>query len=220
MADGHGRRIMLWDLPIRLAHWSFVALMPALWWTAEHDNMGLHKKLGLGMLGLVAFRLVWGVVGSEPARFASFVKGPRRLLAYLRGQLAAAPGHNPLGALSVLALLGLLAVEVGLGLVTQDVDGIESGPLNHLVSYDTADRARHLHGQMFDVLLGLIALHLVAIVYYRLVKRDNLVLPMVIGRKELDEAVPAPAMAPAWRAWLAAGLAAALAIWLGAGAPV
>lgn len=209
----------LWDWPVRLIHWSFVALMPMLWWTAQHDNISLHKRLGLVMLGLVVARLMWGVVGSEPARFARFVKGPRGLMAYLRGREKAAAGHNPLGALSVLALLGLLLAEVVLGLVTQDVDGIESGPLNYLVSFDVAEAARHLHELVFNLLLGLIALHLCAILYYRLFKRDNLLTPMVFGRKALDEGMAAPAMAPAWRALACAVVAAALAWWLGAGAP-
>ena len=183
-------RAMLWDLAVRLIHWSFVALLPALWWTAEHDAIALHKQLGLILLAVLAARLLWGVVGSESARFARFVKGPRAILAYLRGKVKPAAGHNPLGALSVVALLGLLVAEVALGLITQDVDGIESGPLNHLVSFDVAEQARHL------------------------------LAPMVSGRKLLRDGVAAPVMAPAWRALVCAGVAAALAWWLGAGAPL
>ena len=213
-------RAMLWDLAVRLIHWSFVALLPALWWTAEHDAIALHKQLGLILLAVLAARLLWGVVGSESARFARFVKGPRAILAYLRGKVKPAAGHNPLGALSVVALLGLLVAEVALGLITQDVDGIESGPLNHLVSFDVAEQARHLHGLGFKLLLGLIGLHLAAILYYRLIKHDNLLAPMVSGRKLLRDGVAAPVMAPAWRALVCAGVAAALAWWLGAGAPL
>ena len=210
---------MLWDLPLRLIHWGLVALMPALWWTAEHDEIALHKLLGLILLALVAARLLWGVVGGETARFARFVKGPGAILAYVRGKAKPGPGHNPLGGLSVLAMLGLLTAEMALGLITQDVDGVESGPLNALVSYDVADGARHLHGLGFDLLLVLIALHLGAIAYYRVVRRDNLVVPMVTGRKMLGEGVPPPAMVPVWRAFACVGAGAALAWWLGAGAP-
>ncbi len=210
---------MLWDLPLRLIHWGLVALMPGLWWTAEHDEIALHKVLGLILLALVAARLLWGVVGGETARFARFVKGPGAILAYLRGKARPGPGHNPLGGLSVLAMLALLTAEMALGLITQDVDGVESGPLNALVSYDVADRARHLHALGFNLLLVLIALHLGAIAYYRVVRRDNLVAPMVTGRKALGEGVSPPAMAPAWRAFACLGAGAALAWWLGAGAP-
>ena len=219
MAARLGTGAKLWDWPVRLMHWALVALMPALWWTARHDDIARHKQFGLVMLAVVAARLMWGAVGSEPARFTRFIKGPRTIWAYLNGRQMAAPGHNPLGALSVVALLGLLAIEVALGLITQDVDGIESGPLNYLVSYATADAARHGHLLVFNLLLGVIALHLGAIGWYRVARRDNLVTPMIVGRKVLPEGVPAPAMAPAWRAFACAGLGAALAWWLGAGAP-
>ena len=193
--------------------------MPALWWTERHDSIALHKQLGMVLLAVLAARLMWGVIGSEPARFARFVKGPRAIWAYLRGREKPVAGHNPLGALSVVALLALLGADLVLGLVTQDVDGIESGPLNYLVSYATADAARHGHLLVFNLLLGVITLHLGAIGWYRVARRDNLVTPMIVGRKVLPEGVPAPAMAPAWRAFACAGLGAALAWWLGAGAP-
>ena len=210
--------IKLWDLPVRLVHWSFVLLLPALWWTGEQGELDLHRTIGYAMLALVVFRLVWGFVGSGTARFASFVKGPAAVLAYVRGTGTPGIGHNPIGAISVLLLLGLLAAQVGFGLFAQDVDGIESGPLAYLVEYDTADWARGWHNLLFNVLLGVIAIHVLAIVYYRLVKRNDLVTPMVTGNKSYDTAVAAPTLAPLWLALVLAVLAGGLAYWVALGA--
>lgn len=215
--------VRLWDLPVRLVHWSFVALMPALWWTAEKGNLGLHLKLGLVMLGLVVFRILWGLFGSSTARFASFVRGPAEIREFLvasrSGTAPPVVGHNPLGALSVIALLGLLALQVGLGTVAQDTDAVASGPLNHLVSWDVATAASEAHEVVFNLLLALVILHLAAILYYRFVKRDNLVAPMVTGRKAFAAAVPAPRIAPLWRALVVALVAAGVAVWISWGVP-
>lgn len=214
----------LWDLPVRLAHWSYVVLIGALWWSAENGKIDLHVTLGLIMLGIVVFRLLWGLVGSSTARFSSFVKGPRAVIAYvkgLRGDHSATPvvGHNALGGWSVLALLGLLALQVGLGLFAQDTDGQYSGPLNHLVSYNTGETIGHLHGFVFNVILGVAGIHIAAIAFYLFVKKDNLVRPMVTGSRTFAVAVDQPAVAPLWRALVCAVLAALLAVWLGYGAP-
>jgi cytochrome b len=210
--------IKLWDLPVRLVHWSFVALLPALWWTGEEGELELHRTIGYVMLALVVFRLIWGVIGSETARFASFVKGPGAVLAYLRGEGGTLVGHNPVGAISVLLLLGLLLAQVGLGLFAQDVDGIESGPLAYLVEYDTADWAREMHHLGFNVLLSVIAIHVLAISYYRLIKRDDLITPMVTGNKSFEGTVESPAPASLWRALAAALLAGGLVYWVSLGA--
>lgn len=220
MAEATSTTIKLWDLPVRLVHWSLVLLMPALWWTGEEGDLDTHKLIGYAMLALVLFRLVWGLVGSATARFASFVKGPGAVLAYLRDQGAAGIGHNPVGALSVVLLLGLLAAQVGFGLIAQDVDGIESGPLNHLVSYDTAELARELHHLGFNLLLGLIAVHVLAIVWYRVAKRDDLVTPMVSGNKPLAVGTDQPKLAPLWLAVAVASASAAFAWWISLGAPL
>ena len=196
----------------------------ALWVSAEKGRLDLHKTLGLVMLGLLAFRLLWGFVGSSTARFAGFVAGPRRVLAYvrsLRGGEAAAPvvGHNPLGGWSVVALLGLLTVQVGLGLFAQDTDAVESGPLNYLVSYDTGHLAGEIHEVVFNLILLFVAIHLAAIAYYRFAKRDNLIAPMITGSRHFAVPVTAPRLAPWWRAVLCAVLAGALAWWIALGAP-
>ena len=128
-------------------------------------------------------------------------------------------GHNPLGGLSATALLLLLAAQIAIGLFAQDVDGIESGPLSYLVSYDTADAARGLHHLLFNVLLGFIALHVAAILFYLVVKRDNLIGPMITGSKAMAAGVVPPRFAPGWLIAVGVVLSAALAWWISAGMP-
>jgi cytochrome b len=213
-----GRRsIALWDLPLRLVHWSLVVLLASLWWTWRAGRIELHEQLGYLTLGVLLFRVYWGLFGSATARFSRFVKGPRDIAAYLRGGLSPQAGHNPLGALSVLLLLGLMIAEVGLGLFAQDIDGIEAGPLARFVSYDAANAARDWHALLFNVLLGVVALHVLAILFYLIVKRDNLVSPMLSGRKVFDDAVEAPEMAPLSRALIGIALAVFLSWWVARG---
>ena len=216
-------RIKLWDVPVRVIHWALVLMMPALWWTAESGDLTLHKQLGYAMLALVVFRLFWGFAGSTTARFASFLKGPRAIGTYASGlfgkEREIIVGHNPLGGWSAAALLLLLAAQIAIGLFAQDVDGIESGPLSYLVSYDTADAARGWHHFLFNVLLGFIALHVAAILFYLFVKHDNLVGPMITGSKGFGSAVTQPWFAPMWRIAVGALLSAALAWWISEGVP-
>ena len=212
--------VRLWDWPTRLIHWSFVLLIPAMWWTGKHDNITLHETLGYALIGLLVFRILWGFAGASTARFAGFVRGPRAIFRYLFSRSAEpVVGHNPIGGWSVLVLLGLMIGAVSTGLITQDVDGIESGPLSHYFSYETADAARHWHGLIFNLLLVMIAVHLVAILFYLVVKRDNLVGPMVTGRKRLAGA-PEIAFAPLWRLAVIAAMAAGFALWIARGAPL
>lgn len=214
----------LWDVPVRVTHWSFAALLPVLWWSAETGRLDLHTTLGLVMLGLVAFRVMWGVVGSKTARFASFLRGPRTVLAYTRGLRGGtnAPviGHNPLGGWSVAALLGLLALQVTLGLFAQDTDAVQSGPLNYRVSWDVATALTEAHEVVFNLIIGFVALHVGAIAYYRVVKADDLVRPMLTGRKSFPAGTAVPALAPLWRAAACAALAVALAWWVSTGGPL
>src|SRR6266436_139168 len=138
--------VRVWDGATRAVHWAIVVLLGASWWTARNHHMDYHRYSGYALLGVLAFRLYWGVFGSTTARFAKFVRGPRSIWQYLRSKAVnAAPGHNPLGALSVLALLGLLLGQVVLGLFCVDVDGLESGPLSHWVSFETARTCARLH---------------------------------------------------------------------------
>jgi len=184
--------------------------VPALWWTHEIDRLDLHILLGEIMLGLLLFRLIWGVIGSSTARFASFLRGPGTVLRHLRGKAGAAFGHNPVGGWSVALMLLLLSVQVGLGLFVSDEDGLNCGPLSHLISYDSARILAHRHETMFYILLGFIVFHVAAILYYLVVKRDNLVTPMVTGRGAASVSGEAMTRAPLWRFLLAAALAASI----------
>jgi cytochrome b len=217
-------RVKLWDGAIRIVHWSFVLLLIGLWWTYRSGDMGLHKLLGYAMLALLLFRIYWGFLGSSTARFRQFLRGPFAVVGYMRALVSrtAEPivGHNPLGGWSVIALLGLLLFEVGLGLFAQDTDGIEAGPLTYLVSYDSADWARAWHERIFYVLLAFVAVHVSAILFYVLIKRDNLVVPMVTGHRRLPESVTAPAIAPIWRAAIGAVLSIGVAWWVSLGCPL
>ncbi|WP_082355832.1 cytochrome b/b6 domain-containing protein [Novosphingobium sp. AAP83] len=213
-------KVVVWDVPVRVVHWSFVALLPALWWSAETRQMDLHFTLGLTMLGLVVFRLVWGVIGSSTARFKQFVTGPGAILRYLKTpENTPHIGHNPLGALSVVTLLALLGAQVGLGLFAQDTDAVSSGPLNHLVSWDTATAASDAHGIVFNVLLAIIALHVAAIAFYRFVRKNDLVTPMISGRRAVATSVTQPSIASWIKALSVAIIAAALALWISFGVP-
>ena len=195
-------------------------MIPFQWWTAEDDRLDLHIMGGVFVLALLLFRLFWGLVGSSTARFAGFIKGPTTVFAYLRGRGAAFIGHSPVGALSVVALIGLLSIEVGLGLFAGDEDGLESGPLAHLIGIDLSEDLADLHEDAFDILLVLIAVHLLAILYYALIKRKNLVVPMISGHGEAPEGAGEMERAPVWRFVLAAAAAAALALWVRAGLPL
>lgn len=210
-------RIAIWDLPTRIVHWLFVLLIPALWWTAEEEIFDIHMLLGQTMLFLVLFRLLWGLLGSSTARFGGFVRGPRTIFAYLGGRVKAGIGHNPIGALSVMAMLLALSIQVGLGLFANHDHGLYSGPLAHLVSEDASETLGERHETFFYVLLALIGLHLAAILFYLMVKRDNLVAPMVTGAREAALGTEAMVAAPAWRLLLALGLAGALTWWIASG---
>jgi len=205
-------RVRVWDIPVRLVHWLLVVLVAFSWWTAETDRMDFHRYSGYGLLGLVSFRVYWGLVGSSTARFSQFVKGPRAIVAFLRGNSTAAVGHNPLGALSVVALLALLVAQIVLGLFAVDVDGIESGPLSTFVSFDVGRACARWHEDVFNVLLAFIGLHLVAVLYYLIGKKQNLIGAMISGKRALaDERTQPLRPASAVRLIIGIALAGALA---------
>ncbi|MGM9428427.1 cytochrome b/b6 domain-containing protein [Hydrogenophaga sp. MI9] len=189
--------VRVWDLPTRLFHWALVACVVGLVITANVGGpwMDWHGRLGLTVLSLLLFRIVWGFVGGHWSRFRSFLYGPSTVFAYLRGE--ARPehrvGHNPLGMLSVLALLSILLLQVGTGLFSDDEIAF-TGPLASLVSGDTVSLATKYHKSVGKLLvLLLVVLHLAAIVFYRLVKKDNLIRPMVLGDKQVDVPLPSAA---------------------------
>jgi cytochrome b len=185
--------VRIWDLPTRLFHWLLAASVVALVVTAKvgGNAMVWHFRLGYLVLALVTFRLVWGLVGGRWSRFTSFLPSPARLLAYLRGNARPQDkaGHNPLGALSVVALLGVTAAQVGSGLFTDDEIAF-AGPLTRFVSGEVVSQFTTYHKAVGQYLLmALVALHLLAIAYYTLVRKERLVRPMVQGDKQLQDPV-------------------------------
>lgn len=213
--------VRVWDLPTRVFHWLLAATVAGSLITAWFDAMAWHFRFGLMALSLLAFRLVWGFVGGRWSRFASFVYAPGTLLRYLRGRSRPDEGldvgHTPTGALSVFALLLILLVQVGTGLVADD-EIAHIGPLNRFVTGDTASSATSWHKSVGQyVVLALLALHILAIVWYRVKKRVDLVTPMLNGDKPLPPATPASADGTAQRVLalvvLAACFAAAGWVW-------
>lgn len=193
--EEHTREVAVWDLPTRLFHWSLAVLVAVAVLSAKLDFLALHMFAGETILALVLFRLVWGVVGSQTARFTDFVKGPRAVLGYLaRSRRDGAPvmlGHNPLGGLMVVVLLLALLVQASSGLFTSD-DVLVDGPLVPLASGGTVALLGTLHRWLSDGILILIGLHVAAVLAYLLVRKDNLIRPMITGRKPVEAPVAAP----------------------------
>jgi cytochrome b len=183
----HIKRIRIWDLPTRLFHWMLVLCVLASFVSGQLGGnlIEWHGKIGLFIVGLIVFRLVWGLIGSTYARFTQFFPTPAKLKAYLRGDWRGV-GHNPLGAFSVFGLLALVGIQVSTGLFSND-DITFFGPLYELVSKDVSNQLTGLHKLSSNLLLVLIGLHLCAIAFYTRVKKDNLIKPMLRGWKETDE---------------------------------
>ena len=192
-------KVRVWDLPTRIFHWALAVTVLTSIITAHVGGNAMQWHVGCGMVALIllTFRILWGLVGGRWSRFASFIYSPGTVLRYLRGQARADEhldvGHNPLGSGSVFALLGLLALQVATGLVADDEIATQ-GPLNRLVSSETASQATGWHKDIGQwILVALITLHVAAIVFYKLKKGKNLVAPMVLGDKDLPASTPASA---------------------------
>jgi cytochrome b len=202
--EARPRPTKVWDVPVRLFHWLLVALFGFSWLTAENHWIELHRLSGYSILTLVLFRIYWAFAGSATARFTHFLRGPRTVLSHMltifRRDEAQSVGHNPLGGWNVIAMLLLLLLQTGLGLFAIDDYGIESGPLAHYVSFKTAERITDLHETVFNFLLVLIALHVVAVLCHLLIKRENLITPMITGNKALTPKQAEPLkMQPLWQ---------------------
>lgn len=178
------QRFYLWDLPTRLFHWLLAVCVLAAVVSGQIGGnlIDWHARFGLAIVGLLVFRLVWGFIGSTYARFAQFLPTPGQIRLYLRGEWQR-PGHNPLGALSVFALLGLIALQVASGLFAND-DIAFSGPLSDWVSKDLSNQLTGWHKLSVNLLIGLLALHIAAILFYTHVKKDKLIKPMLTGWQE------------------------------------
>jgi cytochrome b len=212
--------VPVWDLPTRLFHWTLVALMIAQWLTTESDSaLQYHVWGGYTVLTLVLFRLMWGFAGSDTARFSHFVRGPDAALEYvkalLRGETPLYLGHNPMGGWSILALLTLLLIQAGTGLFAND-DISFDGPLSGWVSKSMSNGLTTVHKVNFNLLLLVIAVHISAVLFYLLVKHENLIYPMLSGRKQLSPelAGSAPRMVSPWLGLAALAVAVVAVGWL------
>jgi cytochrome b len=170
----------VWDLPVRLFHWTLVLLIAFSWLSAEMDWMTWHLYSGYAVLALALFRVIWGFVGSTHARFGDFLYGPGAVIAYIRTlpsrTAAKFAGHNPLGGISVVLILLCVLVQTGTGLFSND-DILTEGPLYKHISKELSDWLTTIHKYNFNVLLALL--------YYLVYKSENLVKPMFTGRKHL-----------------------------------
>lgn len=192
MAATPAETAVIWDGWVRLVHWLIVLLFAVSWYT-HGGNLEWHRYAGYGLLTLVLFRIYWGFAGSTTARFSHFVTGPAATIRYARTLLRRTSvtrvGHNPLGAIAIVLLLALLLTQCLIGLFVTDIDGLESGSLSAWVSFDTGRLLSEWHGRIFKALQALVAIHVVAILFYLIVRRDNLIGPMLTGRKHLVERV-------------------------------
>jgi cytochrome b len=177
------QRFRVWDLPTRIFHWTLAFCVVGSFVTAKigGNAMVWHGRIGVTVVGLLVFRLVWGFSGSTYARFSQFVRGPSAIRAYLRGQWQGA-GHNPLGALSVLAMLATLMLLVATGLFANDDIAFE-GPLYALVGKEFSDRLVGLHRLIEPAIILLVLAHLAAIAFYVRIRKETLIMPMITGEK-------------------------------------
>lgn len=187
-------KVKVLDLPVRIFHWAITVLVCFSWWSATEggDLTTYHLWSGYATLTLLLFRLAWGFVGSAHARFSDFVYGPRAIFEYTktwpRREAVRFAGYNPLGGLSVLAILLCLALQAGTGLFAND-DIVTEGPLYQWVSKKTSDFLTTIHSYNFYVLLALVGMHLAAVLFHLVYKAENLITPIFTGRKLLAQQV-------------------------------
>ena len=197
------RTALIWDLPVRIIHWSLLVAVVGAWLTREleGDWFVWHTRFGYTVLVLVLTRVLWGFFGTRHARFAEFVRGPKTVIDYLRSGTSSSVGHNPLGALMILAMLTMLLAQAVTGLFAND-QVFETGPLFGYVAIETSDRLTSLHKQLFDWIAAAIAVHVAAALFYLWIRKENLILPMITGRK-FAENIPEQERISSSRLWLA-----------------
>ena len=208
----------VWDGPVRLFHWTLLVLLLVSWTSVEFfNNMRLHMWSGEAILALLLFRIVWGFIGSETARFSHFLGNPFHAVTHLMHMHRREPdtqvGHNAAGGWMVLVMLLVLLAQVATGMLASDEESFVEGPLNHLVGGAWGAWALSQHRMLFTAIQVMIALHLFAIISYAVLKRHDLVRPMVTGKKRLPAATLQPRMRSPWLALLVL-LAAAVTVWL------
>lgn len=200
-ATSAARAVLVWDAPVRLFHWLMVASFAGAYLTGESDRWRLlHLTLGWTLAGLVVFRLVWGLVGTRHARFASFVRGPAAVWRYVRALASGHPehhvGHNPAGALAIVALLALSAVVVASGWATFEGLG--------------GEWLESMHEGAAQLMLAVVGVHVAGVLLGSWTSHENLVRAMVTGRKR---GLPADGVRHAWRSVAALMLMAVCAFW-------
>ncbi|MBI1383893.1 MAG: cytochrome B [Rhizobiales bacterium] len=183
-------RVRVWSVPVRLFHWLLVAAVATAWILGEFGPSikTNHFYAGYAVGGLVVLRLLWGLFGPRVERFSGFVAGPRRTLSYMAGMFSRSPsgwyGHNPVGGWSVVAILLALLLQVATGLVADD-EIFNKGPFADLVGTDLSLQATALHHLLSKVVLALVVIHVAAVAFYAIWKRENLVHPMITGWKKV-----------------------------------
>ena len=223
--SSRGRTVAAWDLPTRLFKWTLVVLVAAGWFTQRYGDVTLvwHRVNGYAILILVVFRLFWGLVGSSTARFSTWLPWPGRAIRYGIDLLLRLPrrpylGHNPIGALMIVALLVMVGAQAITGLFTVDSNGIFGGPFAALDPMEDPTRLQRtlsgFHHAAYNYLLALIAIHVAVNLTYQFLKRDPVVAAMITGRKPIedfaDQAEMKPARAAGVKAIVCLALAAAI----------
>ena len=189
--------VPVWDAPVRITHWVLVLLLGGLVATglAGGPLLEWHMRLGQVMIGVVVFRVLWGFAGSQNARFRTFVRGPRSVVRYARSHLAHAPeihaSHNPAGGWMVVLLLAAVLVQACVGLFTNDGE-LWAGPLAERVTQSTSDALSWFHRRFWWVIVVLVTVHVLAVIAYLVVLRENPVSPMLRGAKRLPPAIARP----------------------------
>lgn len=177
---------LVWDLPLRIFHWLFGLSIICSWITAEWGEEQLHMWTGYFIIGLLVFRICWGIWGTRHSRFIHFVPGPKAVFSYIKQifnkNSTESVGHNPLGSLMVLLMILVIGLQAFTGLFTEGE--IWSGPYASALDSELVKKLDSLHHSNFDYVLVLTGLHIVAVFFYLLIKKQNLILPMIFGRKE------------------------------------
>jgi cytochrome b len=209
------KKIRVWDLPTRVFHWALVLSVVGLFATGLTGGNWItwHEKFGFATLALVLFRLIWGVIGSETSRFTDFLRGPGAIVRYLKTGFSPTHGHNPLGGLSVLAMLLLLLLQATTGLIVDD-DIANKGPLADKVPGAWVALATKVHRLNKYILGAVLILHVCAIVYYTRFKKEKLIGPMISGEREVSAAEIAPQVRAGFSAWIVLTVCAAFVYWL------
>jgi cytochrome b len=213
------RIVAVWDLPVRLFHWTLVLLVVISFTTGKLGGNWLawHFRSGYCILALVLFRIVWGLFGSQTARFTDFIRGPRKVYEYgrslVRGAGMVHAGHNPLGGLMVVLMLALLLVQATTGLYVDDDAGTRA-PLADTASEAIVTLFTRIHRININIIVACVVLHVSAALFYLFVRKDNLIGPMITGRKTMPDGHAEPALSGIAPAVILVALAAAFVAWL------